>query len=97
MLRISADNYIRTAPPFDRHDWYVERKVGDKIQEIRYVIDYYDAPDDENGDPVFFLDVRPALDSPTLALERVMRWGGDVWYRASGMEAREAAKAGQNK
>jgi len=31
--------------------------------ELRYVIDYYSAPPDEEGNPVFYLDVRPALDS----------------------------------
>lgn len=83
---------IRTAPPFDRHDWYVERKDGETTKEVRYVIDYYEAPDDEEGEPVFFLDVRPAVDSPTLALERAMRWGGDIYYRASGKSARDAAR-----
>jgi cytochrome c heme-lyase len=82
-------NQDRTEPPFDRHDWYVERKVGDQVKEIRYVIDYYEAPDDPNGEPVFNLDVRPAIDSPTLALERMTRWGRDVWYRASGASLRE--------
>ncbi|KAI9465993.1 cytochrome c/c1 heme-lyase [Lactarius psammicola] len=48
-------------PPFDRHDWVVER-CGTRV---RYVIDFY------AGRPLpgtstnvsFFLDVRPALDS----------------------------------
>jgi cytochrome c heme-lyase len=48
-------------PPFDRHDWIVKRKSsGD---EVRYVIDYYSAPPEPDGSPVFSLDVRPALDS----------------------------------
>lgn len=81
---------IRQKPPFDRHDWYVERKVGGEVKEIRYVIDYYEGPDDPNGEPVFYLDVRPAVDTPTLAIERMMRWGGDVWYRASGASTRES-------
>jgi len=88
---------FKTEAPFDRHDWYVERKVGDTVKEIRYVIDYYEGPDEANGEPVFFLDVRPAIDSPTLALERVMRWGGDLWHRASGAEVREAARAASDK
>jgi cytochrome c heme-lyase len=54
------------------------------------VIDYYSAPDDEDGNPVFSLDVRPAV-TPTAAVERMMRWGGDVWYRASGASVREKA------
>ncbi|EKD16078.1 uncharacterized protein L3040_003513 [Drepanopeziza brunnea f. sp. 'multigermtubi'] len=77
-----------TEPPFDRHDWFVQREVAGKKQEIRYVIDYYSAPDDADGEPVFHLDVRPAL-TPTAAVERMMRWGGDVWYRASGASLRE--------
>ncbi|KFZ08834.1 hypothetical protein V502_09104 [Pseudogymnoascus sp. VKM F-4520 (FW-2644)] len=87
---------FKTAPPFDRHDWYVERKIGDKSSEVRYVIDYYEAPDDEAGEPVFYLDVRPAIDSPTLAIARAMRWGGDIYYRASGKEVRDAAKEAAN-
>lgn len=91
-----TNDKIRTAPPFDRHDWYVERKIGDKSSEVRYVIDYYEAPDDEAGEPVFYLDVRPAFDSPTLAIARAMRWGGDIYYRASGKEVRDAAKEAAN-
>ncbi|PVU95836.1 hypothetical protein BB559_002596 [Furculomyces boomerangus] len=46
------------ARPFDRHDWYVDR-CG---RQVRYVIDYYEAPP-VDGSPVFSLDVRPAMDS----------------------------------
>ena len=49
-----------TEPPFDRHDWIVRRKTG---EEVRYVIDYYSAPPEPDGSPVFSLDVRPALDN----------------------------------
>ncbi|KAH6678597.1 cytochrome c heme lyase [Halenospora varia] len=77
-----------TEPPFDRHDWFVQREVGSQKKEIRYVIDYYSGPDDPTGEPVFYLDVRPAV-TPTQAVERMMRWGGDVWYRASGAAVRE--------
>lgn len=58
--------------------------------EKRYVIDYYSGGEDEDGQPVFALDVRPAVDTPTAACERLMRATGDVWYRASGKAAREA-------
>jgi cytochrome c heme-lyase len=75
----------RTEPPFDRHDWYVQRQVrGQAPFEKRYVIDYYAGPPEPTGEPVFFLDVRPAIDSPSAVAERFMRWGGDVWWRASG-------------
>jgi cytochrome c heme-lyase len=85
----SPNLITRTNPPFDRHDWYVQRVHNGQTKEIRYVIDYYEAPDDENGDPVFNLDVRPAVDSPILAMERIARWGGQVWYKASGAETRQ--------
>ncbi|EPE28865.1 cytochrome c heme lyase [Glarea lozoyensis ATCC 20868] len=79
-----------TEPPFDRHDWFVQREHNGKKQEIRYVIDYYSGPPEPTGEPVFYLDVRPAV-TPTQAVERLMRWGGDVWYRASGAALHESA------
>lgn len=46
--------------PFDRHDWIIDR-CG---QEVRYVIDYYDAGSPDADHKTFVrLDVRPALDS----------------------------------
>ncbi|TVY34443.1 Cytochrome c heme lyase [Lachnellula subtilissima] len=78
-----------TEPPFDRHDWFVQREVKGQKKEIRYVIDYYSAPPEPTGEPVFYLDVRPAV-TPTQAVERMMRWGGDVWYRASGAVVRDS-------
>lgn len=78
-------------PPFDRHDWFVKRRLPDgTTREVRYVIDYYEGPPEPTGEPVFYLDVRPAVDGPTAAVERMMKWGGDVWYRGSGGAAREA-------
>ncbi|KAL4976531.1 cytochrome c/c1 heme lyase-domain-containing protein [Aspergillus desertorum] len=76
-------------PPFDRHDWYVMRETPSGPKEIRYVIDYYSGPPEPTGEPVFYLDIRPALDSPTAAAERLLRWGSDVWYRASGGAVRD--------
>ncbi|KAI9752914.1 MAG: hypothetical protein M4579_005433 [Chaenotheca gracillima] len=77
-------------PPFDRHDWFVQRPApGNSTKEIRYVIDYYSGPPEPTGEPVFYLDVRPAVDRPGAAAERLMRWGGDIWWRASGGLARE--------
>jgi cytochrome c heme-lyase len=81
----------RTEPPFDRHDWYVSREVDGQKKEVRYVIDFYSAPPEPTGEPVFYLDVRPAM-TLTGAVERLMRWGGDVWWRASGGVVREANK-----
>ena len=53
------------------------------------MIDYYSGPPEPTGEPVFYLDVRPAVDRPSAAIERLMRWSGDVWYRASGSSVRD--------
>lgn len=83
-------------PPFDRHDWYVLRHMPDgTTKEVRYVIDYYSGPDEQTGEPVFFLDVRPAIDGPTALGERVLRWGGDMWWRSSGGAIREKTELEQ--
>ena len=85
-------------PPFDRHDWYVARTTPDgSVKQVRYVIDYYSGGVQATGEPVFYLDIRPALDTPSAAVERVMRWGGDIWHRASGGAAREAASRNADK
>ncbi|KAF9738602.1 hypothetical protein PMIN06_001984 [Paraphaeosphaeria minitans] len=48
-------------PPFDRHDWVVDR-CGTKVE---YVIDFYAGKDEERAGKGlnFFLDVRPKLNS----------------------------------
>nr|DBA44777.1 TPA_exp: holocytochrome c synthase [Isoetes drummondii] len=46
--------------PFDRHDWTVDRGG----REMRYVIDFYYDENAEGKKWPFFVDVRPALDSP---------------------------------
>ncbi|KAL8408162.1 hypothetical protein RB594_006817 [Gaeumannomyces avenae] len=84
-----------TEPPFDRHDWYVSRNVNGQQQEVRYVIDYYTGPPEPTGEPVFYLDVRPAATLNGSA-ERLMRWGGDVWWRASGAEVRHGSQASRS-
>ena len=81
--------HLSTEPPFDRHDWYVSRDVDGEKKEVRYIIDYYSGPPEPTGEPVFYLDVRPAF-TPTGAAERALRWGCDAWWRASGGEVREA-------
>jgi cytochrome c heme-lyase len=69
--------YSSTEPPFDRHDWVVRRpRTG---EEVRYVIDYYSAPPEPDGSPVFSLDVRPALDSFASIRTRVAAATEDVW------------------
>jgi cytochrome c heme-lyase len=48
-------------PPFDRHDWVVERCGG---RRVGYVIDFYQGRGQSGGMPLsFYLDVRPKLDS----------------------------------
>jgi cytochrome c heme-lyase len=76
-----------TEPPFDRHDWVVRRpKTG---EEVRYVIDYYSAPPERDGSPVFSLDVRPALDSFGSVKERIAAATQDAWaaFRESNSKA----------
>ncbi|KID78171.1 Cytochrome c heme lyase [Metarhizium brunneum] len=77
-----------TEPPFDRHDWYVSRDVNGERQQIRYVIDYYSGEPEPTGEPVFYLDVRPAA-TPRGAAERIIRWSTDVWWKAIGGDKRE--------
>eukprot|EP00238_Polyblepharides_amylifera_P009706 CAMPEP_0196579630 /NCGR_PEP_ID=MMETSP1081-20130531/23778_1 /TAXON_ID=36882 /ORGANISM="Pyramimonas amylifera, Strain CCMP720" /LENGTH=291 /DNA_ID=CAMNT_0041899269 /DNA_START=105 /DNA_END=980 /DNA_ORIENTATION=+ len=55
------------APPFDRHDWYVDRNG----REMRYVIDFYFDETKAGSMDAFSLDTRPALDSFEAALDRV--------------------------
>lgn len=77
-------------PPFDRHDWFVARKQADgSVKEVRYVIDYYGGGLQATGEPVFYLDIRPALDTPTAAAERAIRWSRDIWWTATGSGIRE--------
>lgn len=89
----STDGSDREEPPFDRHDWFVQRTTasGEK-KEVRYVIDYYSGPPESTGEPVFYLDVRPAVDGPTSACERLIRSGCDLWFRGTGSRVREDLK-----
>lgn len=72
--------------PFDRHDWIVHRPAlsdgksymsGGNTAPFtshRYVIDYYHLADDKEGNPVFSLDVRPAVDDLESVGLRVGEW-----------------------
>ena len=54
-------------PPFDRHDWVVER-CG---KEVRYLIDFYQGRQ-TGGKPVaMHIDARPAADDLSGAWQRV--------------------------
>lgn len=83
-------------PPFDRHDWIVQRPPtqGDaQGKQIRYVIDYYSEPDDPTTDePVFFLDVRPALDSLEAVQIRLKR-GWTEWQQGQHSETKRHTQA----
>jgi cytochrome c heme-lyase len=68
---------FNTEPPFDRHDWVVRRP--DTGEEVRYVIDYYSAPPEPDGSPVFSLDVRPALDSFGGVKQRIFTATEEAW------------------
>ena len=46
---------------------------------MRYVIDYYSAPPEPDGSPVFSLDVRPALDSFGSVKQRIVAATEDAW------------------
>lgn len=64
--------FIGRAPPFDRHDWIVDRDG----QEVRYVIDFYeiDSPrknQEKGGNVPIHIDVRPALDSFGAVVDRL--------------------------
>ena len=50
----------------------------DAPHEVRYVIDYYSGPPEPTGEPVFYLDVRPAIDRPRLTMERIVNWSSEV-------------------
>lgn len=76
-----------TPLPFDRHDWTVLRSDGHgDWKKVRYVIDYYSSEDDEHGNPAFVLDVRPALDSVSGAVDRFNYWSGSPIHKALGLQ-----------
>ncbi|TBU30701.1 cytochrome c and c1 heme-lyase [Dichomitus squalens] len=83
---------FNTEPPFDRHDWIVRRPGG---EEVRYVIDYYSAPPEPDGSPVFSLDVRPALDSVGSIKQRIQAATEDVWAAFREENARNSSQNAQ--
>lgn len=93
----------RARLPFDRHDWFVDRCGA----EVRYVIDFYFDESRAGTPDAFDLRVRPALDSPTAALDRVKMFVYEkcaeyglpcpVTGQASGKVASEMAEASSGK
>lgn len=60
-------------PPFDRHDWVVDR-CGTKVE---YVIDFYAGKETQPGQKLnFYLDVRPKLNSWEAVKTRAMKFVG---------------------
>lgn len=86
LAKVFPDTF-NSQPPFDRHDWTVLRKTSadSDWKQVRYVIDYYSAPDDEDsGMPAFMLDTRPALDSLEAGVDRFTHWSVPLWEKAMG-------------
>lgn len=77
LFTLAHITFLSNEPPFDRHDWIVKRKSSG--EEVRYVIDYYSAPPDPHGSPVFSLDVRPALDSLGSVKQRIAVATEEAW------------------
>ncbi|GMH45471.1 hypothetical protein BSKO_13428 [Bryopsis sp. KO-2023] len=59
--------WLGSDPPFDRHDWYLDR-CG---EEVRYVIDFYFDESKAGSPDAFSVDARPALDSFTALQDRM--------------------------
>lgn len=74
--------------PFDRHDWYVDR-CG---KTVRYVIDYYSGTEEVPGQPVFNVDVRPAVDSFTAVSDRFKVAFGGLYDQFRAKWSGEGAK-----
>ena len=58
---------VAGTPPFDRHDWYIERRDG---RQVRYVIDFYFDERHAGSPDAFAVDARPALDSVGSVMDR---------------------------
>jgi cytochrome c heme-lyase len=64
----------RYKPPFDRHDWTIDR-CG---KQVEYIIDFYGGQGDKKGGKVsFYLDVRPKLTVEGGKM-RLRRWIGEL-------------------
>uniref|UniRef100_A0A7S4DXX3 Holocytochrome c-type synthase n=1 Tax=Lotharella globosa TaxID=91324 RepID=A0A7S4DXX3_9EUKA len=66
-LKARINTWMGYRPPFDRHDWVVDR-CGKKV---RYVIDFYTGPSMTGMPLSIHLDVRPAADSFGAIWDRV--------------------------
>jgi cytochrome c heme-lyase len=75
-IKARFNTLIGYSPPFDRHDWVVDR-CGSRV---RYIIDFYTGRSAPGQMPSFYLDVRPALDN----WEGVMMRLENFWSRRVG-------------
>lgn len=66
----------------------MSRDLNGEQRQVRYVIDYYEGEPEADGEPVFYLDVRPAA-TPQGAAERIIRFTTDVWWKGMGGDRRE--------
>ena len=82
-------NVLMTQAPFDRHDWYVTDEGGGEPR--RYVIDFYEGKEKPESlepsigrgtnalkPPSMYIDVRPALDNPSAAVDRMTMFVREV-------------------
>ncbi|WAQ92372.1 hypothetical protein PtA15_16A279 [Puccinia triticina] len=91
LLSMVFPNLYNPVKPFDRHDWSISREhlrnsdaqQVEKSKLCRYVIDYYNGGTDEDGNPVFHFDVRPAIDDLDSLVVRLKEWArlkNETWF-----------------
>jgi len=80
-------NWLGYKLPFDRHDWIVDR-CG---EEVRYVIDFYNATSTGPEPVAMHLDVRPALDSFGACFDRMRMFAYQNFFGLSAAAAHAAS------
>lgn len=74
------------------------RSYTDLLSPVRLdVIDYYHLEDDRDGNPVFSLDVRPAVDDLEAVQERIGEWWKmkkASWFGAAGDASSSSSQPG---
>jgi cytochrome c heme-lyase len=73
-IKARVRSWLGYVLPFDRHDWVVDR-CG---KEVRYIIDFYNGPDDPTRPATVHLDVRPAP-TPGGVIDRARMWWKHVF------------------
>lgn len=77
-LKARIRSAFGTEPPFDRHDWFVDR-CG---TNIRYIVDFYDGQPTPSSPISMFVDARPALEAPSAIWDRLRM----SWLKISGQK-----------